>query len=594
MASGKETPRQKMINLMYLVFIAMLALNMSKEVLSAFGMITEQTQDNTALLESRVDSFKTAIDLAVTENQEGFNTDFKTTADSIQIISDNFDNYIASILPNEVKKTIQNQVSGLDTIINDYEVMDKADYFNNLWFLNSDGKLTDASTLDKDELPLGDKSGEGFKNKMAEFKTQFSNLIIKFSPESDPNFKITKSNDSLKKLGEADNKLGGFKTGKGGTYSDIIKGVNEIFSTGDVVNRDGDGTSWMEYHFFGYPEVASTTKLAVLQSNIRSAQAELYSAMLGGQFKLNSTLSNFDAYVVADRSSYYSGSNFTGKIVLGKKSDDLDPKSAFINNVELLDSDNAINTDGSINLDFRVGSLGENNISGNVIFMEDGEEISIPVNQTYEVVNKPNKAFISADKMRVVYIGVENPISISFSGIDNNNVSARAPGLRRVGSSGGSYVLDLTDGVPTEMSQQMDPNDRKVMIKVNGKLEGGETVNDKAAFEVKPLPKPIANIAGNTDQFSYTRAALSTARIKAKFDNAFAYQLDLNVFGFDMDVAGQPTVTVRGNRFDDNARSALRSARRGSFVTISKIKVKAAGTTVDLQQASPLIIKISD
>jgi hypothetical protein len=35
MAGGKLTPRQKMINLMYLVFIAMLALNMSKEVLSA-------------------------------------------------------------------------------------------------------------------------------------------------------------------------------------------------------------------------------------------------------------------------------------------------------------------------------------------------------------------------------------------------------------------------------------------------------------------------------------------------------------------------------------------------------------------------------
>jgi hypothetical protein len=55
----------------------MLALNMSKEVLSAFGMITEQTQDNTVLLESRVESFKTAIDLAVQENVEGFNTELK-------------------------------------------------------------------------------------------------------------------------------------------------------------------------------------------------------------------------------------------------------------------------------------------------------------------------------------------------------------------------------------------------------------------------------------------------------------------------------------------------------------------------------------
>ena len=39
MASGAESPRQKMINLMYLVFIAMLALNMSKEVLTTFGNI---------------------------------------------------------------------------------------------------------------------------------------------------------------------------------------------------------------------------------------------------------------------------------------------------------------------------------------------------------------------------------------------------------------------------------------------------------------------------------------------------------------------------------------------------------------------------
>jgi hypothetical protein len=46
MAGGKETPRQKMINMMYLVFIAMLALNMSKEVLSAFGTINESLEEN--------------------------------------------------------------------------------------------------------------------------------------------------------------------------------------------------------------------------------------------------------------------------------------------------------------------------------------------------------------------------------------------------------------------------------------------------------------------------------------------------------------------------------------------------------------------
>lgn len=46
MAGGKLSARQKMINLMYLVFIAMLAMNMSKEVLSAFGFMNEELTES--------------------------------------------------------------------------------------------------------------------------------------------------------------------------------------------------------------------------------------------------------------------------------------------------------------------------------------------------------------------------------------------------------------------------------------------------------------------------------------------------------------------------------------------------------------------
>ena len=45
MAGGKLSPRQKMINLMYLVFIAMLAMQMDKKVLSSFGFMKEKIED---------------------------------------------------------------------------------------------------------------------------------------------------------------------------------------------------------------------------------------------------------------------------------------------------------------------------------------------------------------------------------------------------------------------------------------------------------------------------------------------------------------------------------------------------------------------
>ena len=56
MAGGKLTPRQKMINLMYLVFIAMLALNMSKEVLSAFGILNLKIIESNSITDGRNES----------------------------------------------------------------------------------------------------------------------------------------------------------------------------------------------------------------------------------------------------------------------------------------------------------------------------------------------------------------------------------------------------------------------------------------------------------------------------------------------------------------------------------------------------------
>jgi len=57
MAGNNLSPRQKMINLMYLIFIAMLALNMSKEVLSAFGLMNEKLTESNEAAETRNHSF---------------------------------------------------------------------------------------------------------------------------------------------------------------------------------------------------------------------------------------------------------------------------------------------------------------------------------------------------------------------------------------------------------------------------------------------------------------------------------------------------------------------------------------------------------
>ena len=70
MAGGKMSARQKMINLMYLVFIAMLAMNMSKEVLSAFGFTNQKLEQNNRSTKKNLNSIYDNLDLKAIEKKE--------------------------------------------------------------------------------------------------------------------------------------------------------------------------------------------------------------------------------------------------------------------------------------------------------------------------------------------------------------------------------------------------------------------------------------------------------------------------------------------------------------------------------------------
>jgi gliding motility-associated protein GldM len=68
MASGKLSPRQKMINLMYLIFIAMLALNMSKEVLAAFGLMNEKLEASNDKITNNNEAFLANLETKASED----------------------------------------------------------------------------------------------------------------------------------------------------------------------------------------------------------------------------------------------------------------------------------------------------------------------------------------------------------------------------------------------------------------------------------------------------------------------------------------------------------------------------------------------
>ena len=511
MAGGKLTPRQKMINLMYLVFIAMLAMNMSKEVLSAFGLMNEKFESANTSSEQSNAGLLMSLDQKAAEAKGEFAI-AAVTAHKVETTSKEFYAYIGS-LKGDVLKGFE---SDKETGKLPYESMDKGDNIDN-WF-----------------------TGEGYTAK--------GNEIIS---------KIEKYKADMK-AALADKK-----------YAAILAEVEKKFDVSDVKNKEGLKDKYLAYHFKGFPAVASLAKLSAWQNDVQKAESDVYSAALGKAAVAAASYSNYQAIVVLDKNAYFQGEKVSGKVVLGRYDENTKPTS-FQGPGKIVN--------GQAVISLTAGGVGEQDINGQFTFLEDGKNIPLKFKGTYVVVPKPNSATISADKMNVVYRGVVNPISVSFAGVDANKIVASAPGLASAGKPG-KYNMSPGSGTETTIS-------------VTGTLPNGDKVTDKKSFRIKGIPGPTGTIRGEMGVVKGPKSNLEIATIGAKLLD-FDFEVGLDVVGFNLKIAGQPTVVVNGNKLNAQCKSVLSKAGRGDQVTISEIKTKLVGAgSYLLPRTAPVIYEI--
>ena len=512
MAGGKLTPRQKMINLMYLVFIAMLALNMSKEVLSAFGLMNEKFEgSNTAAVASNVQLLAT-LDQKAAEAKGEFAI-AAVTARKVEGITKNFYGYINSLKTKVLTGTEIDKETGKLP----YEEMDKGQNLDEAWF-SPDGLSAE---------------GKQVLSNIAKYKKDMSAALA--------------GNSKLKT---------------------VMAEINKKFDLTDVVNKDGQKIEYLDYHFKGFPAVASLSKLSAWQSDVQKAETDTYNSLLGKAAVAAASFSNYQAIVVLEKSAYFQGENVKGKVVLGRYDENTKPTS--FQGPGKIENGQAV-------ISMTAGGVGEQRIAGQFTFLEDGKTIPLKFEGNYVVVPKPNSATISADKMNVVYRGVINPISVSFAGIGEDKVRASAPGLSPAGGKG-KYNMNPGQGNETT-------------ITVSGTLPNGQTVSDKKTFRIKSIPAPQGAIAGAMGNAKGSKARLAVCQISAILPD-FDFELNLRVVQFSLKAPGQPTVVVNGDRVNAQCAAALARVTRGDQVTISDIKTKLAGSELILRQTSPVIYEI--
>jgi len=514
MAGGTQSPRQKMINLMYLIFIAMLAMNMSKEVLQAFGLMDNKLVAANDAATTRNSRSYEDLAMKAIEQSEKY-SDENAKAKKIQQVSDEYNAYIEG-LKEEMKGTVDDPT--------DYETMDSGKFLDDKFFKGNDGVYNEA--------------GQEFVDRMNKYRSDLSSAM-----------------------------------GKGS--ESIKKDVETRFSTDKVTNREGKEIFWLDYNYKGFPIVASITKMTQIQADIKTTESEVLGSMLQGQMASDVSMNNYQAILIPNSPATLQGENFQGKIVLGRYDGSLKPTKVVINGKVITNI-----KDGGAVLDFPAGNVGENEIKGKFIFMENGKPVEIPVETSYAVVAKPNSAVISADKMNVVYRGVQNPITVSVPGVADNAVKASAPGLKKVKGIG-KYEMAPGKG-------------REVKITVSAKLPDGTPITSSQMFRIKDIPAPVAAVRGEFGMIKMPKSTLQKATISSMLPD-FVFDLKINTTGFSVKVPGQPTVIVKGSKFDASAIRVLNKARRGDVVIIFDVKQKLVGNSgYYLKNASPVNVEITN
>tara|TARA_R110002049_G_scaffold19876_17_gene74046 strand:- start:13256 stop:14788 length:1533 start_codon:yes stop_codon:yes gene_type:complete len=268
MAGGKMSARQKMINLMYLVFIAMLAMNMSKEVLSAFGFMNEKlVENNTSTTEKNALAY-TNLTTKASEQPEKFGP-LKAKADKVKEQSASFYQYLA-----ELKTKMTAEIEDKD----DYEAMDKTDWLD-AYFFKGDNYTAE---------------GQEFLSKINGYR-----------------------NNVIETLG-ADSKF--------------VPVLNKRFSTADVVDSETEKTlPFLRARYEGFPMVASLTNFTQIQADVKNTESDIISDLLGGQLESEVSMSNYNGVVQLDKNAFYPGDKVTGSVVLGRYDPSLKPSRVELN-----------------------------------------------------------------------------------------------------------------------------------------------------------------------------------------------------------------------------------------------------------------------
>ena len=429
MAGGKETPRQKMIGMMYLVLTALLALNISKEVLNGFVKVENSLRTTQGTLNSKVNETSTELETKYLQNQEKvepfYNKGQEINSDASDLVA-----YITEMKARimaasagsytedgtlNIEGFLGKDENGMDTVLNLGMVPIKDEYQNVTTFV---GMAEPFEPLD------GDWTALQLKTKMESFR------------------------DQLKTISVTDNQ------GVRRELPDYLKlQLDETFAfSGEI--QEGKEVSWEHANFYHVPLAAVMPLMTKMTLDIQDIQEDILSWLLGSVDAKSYKFTNLMPLVVPESNYILRGDSFRADVLLAAF-DGTNPPDIYVDNTKWNGRDSAklefegtdalpIGSDGlgKLRIATRGMSLGDANYKGLIRFQgPDGNIQDFPYYTPSFTVAEP-ALVVSPTKMNVFYRGLPNPVEVSVPGVPADKIDVRISGNHKIKKeSDGTFTI---------------------------------------------------------------------------------------------------------------------------------------------------------
>lgn len=490
MALPRE-PRQKMINLMYLVLTAMLALSVSSEILNAF-----KTMDRSFLVANSTISQKTETLFA--SLQEKLNdpktrelaTNWMPKAEKARQLSEEMVNYIE-----DIKNKIKTE-SHLDP---------------------ETGKFKESDVNVPTSLMVDGKLGKELYDRLVAYKKD----MLAIDPEIEKQFGNTLPLD---------------------------------LAIPAVENRE-NRRNWQSAYFRMTPSIAATTILTKFQNDIKNSEAQVveFSHNKIGEVKV--VYDEFQALATANAQYLLPGQEFSITAGVGAFSKNARPTVTIDGSVVPL------NANGLAEYKTIAGSPGSYSRKVNISFLKPDGSTSSLVKEIHYTVGAPTGLNISADAVKVLYVGLDNPISVA--GTANANDLRVSISQGSISGGGGKYIARVAT-----------PGTAKVTVS-----DGKQSLSYD--FRVRTVPTPTAMVGASKGGRMRVNDFKAQAGIRAELENFVFEGVKFTVSSYTITFTGAGYnefmhQSVSGNSFNP-ARSLIERAKPGSTITIDEIRAEGPG-----------------